>query len=123
MRKAALLYNPISGRRRKHRLADVEAVRSLLQAAGVEVDVAPTRAASDAAAQVRMAIREGCDTIVACGGDGTIHDVLQGLAGRESALGRVSPGIANSMAHDLPIPLTPDGAAHSLLSAVPNGVA
>src|SRR5260370_25482477 len=89
MRKAALFYNPVSGRRLKHRLADVETAKSILAAAGVEVEVAPTRAASDAAAQVRMAIREGCDTIVACGGDGTIHDVLQGLAGREAALGIV----------------------------------
>src|SRR5258708_4584178 len=123
MRKAALLYNPISGRRRKHRLADVEAVRSLLQAAGVEVDVAPTRAASDAAAQVRMAIREGFDTIVACGGDGTIHDVLQGLAGKDAALGIIPLGTANAMAHDLRLPLTPGGAAKALLTAVPKRIA
>jgi len=30
--------------------------------------------------------RDGFDTIIACGGDGTIHDVLQGMAGREAAL-------------------------------------
>src|SRR5438067_8379080 len=107
MRKAALLYNPISGRRKKHRLADVEAVKSILQASGAEVEVAPTRAASDAAAQVRMAIREGCDTIIACGGDGTIHDVLQGLAGKDEALGIIPLGTANAMAHDLRLPLTP----------------
>src|SRR5439155_18018150 len=101
MRKAALFYNPISGRRRKHRLADVEAARSILQSAGIEVEVAPTQAASDATAQVRMAIRDGCDTIVACGGDGTIHDVLQGLAGKDAALGIIPLGAANAIAHDL----------------------
>src|SRR5258708_36048118 len=120
MRKAALLYNPISGRRRKHRLADVEAVRSLLQAAGVEVDVAPTRAASDATAQVRMAIRDGFDTIVACGGDGTIHDVLQGLTGREAAPGIIPLGTANALAHDLRLPLTPAGAAPAKANAGPD---
>src|SRR5437899_10567095 len=119
MHRAALLYNPLSGRRRQHRIADVEAAASVLRAAGIEIDVAPTRAASDAAAQVRMAIREGCDTIVACGGDGTIHDVLQGLAGKNAALGIIPLGTANAMAHDLRLPLTPDGAAHVLLSAVP----
>src|SRR5206468_9048707 len=81
MRRAALFYNPISGRRKKHRFSDVETVKSMLQGAGIEVEVAPTRAASDAAAQVRLAVRDGFDTIIACGGDGTIHDVLQGLAG------------------------------------------
>jgi hypothetical protein len=38
MHRAALLYNPLSGRRRKHRIADVEAAASILQSAGVEKD-------------------------------------------------------------------------------------
>src|SRR5207253_8236933 len=112
-----------SGRRLKHRLADVETTKSILAAAGVEVEVAPTRVASGAAAQVRMAIREGCDTIVACGGDGTIHDVLQGLAGKDAALGIIPLGTANAMAHDLRLPLTPERAAHALLSAAPKRIA
>ncbi len=123
MRRAALLYNPISGSRRKHRLTDVETVKSILQAAGVEVEAAPTRAPSDAAAQVRMAVREGFDTIVACGGDGTIHDVLQGLAGKDAALGIIPLGTANAMAHDLRLPLTPAAAAKALLVAAPRRIA
>jgi diacylglycerol kinase (ATP) len=123
MRRAALFYNPISGRRKKHRLSDVDAVRTILQGAGIEVDVAPTRAASDAAAQVRLAVRDGFDTIIACGGDGTIHDVLQGLAGKDAALGIIPLGTANAMAHDLRLPLTPEGAAHALINAVPKRVA
>jgi diacylglycerol kinase (ATP) len=123
MRKAALFYNPISGRRRRHRLQDVEAAASVLRAAGVELDVAPTRVAADATAQVRMAIRDGFDTIVACGGDGTIHDVLQGIAGRDAALGIIPLGTANAMAHDLRLPMNPGDAARTLLSAVPKRIA
>jgi YegS/Rv2252/BmrU family lipid kinase len=123
MRKAVLLYNPVSGRRKKHRLKDVEAAKSVLQAAGVEVEAAPTRAASDAAAQVRMAVREGFDTIISCGGDGTIHDVLQGLAGKDAALGVIPLGTANAMAHDLRLPLKPADAARALLTAVPKRIA
>jgi len=123
MRRAALFYNPISGRRKKHRLSDVEAVKSILRGAGIEVEVAPTRAASDAAAQVRLAVRDGFDTIIACGGDGTIHDVLQGLAGKDAALGIIPLGTANAMAHDLRLPLTPEGAARALLNAVPKRIA
>jgi diacylglycerol kinase (ATP) len=123
MRKAALFFNPYSGRRRRHRLKDVEAAASVLRKAGVEVEVAPTRAASDAGAQVRMAIREGFDTIIACGGDGTIHDVLQGLATRQAALGIIPLGTANAMAHDLRLPLYPEGAARALLKAVPKRIA
>jgi diacylglycerol kinase (ATP) len=123
MRKAALLYNPHSGRRKKYRLQDVGAAAAVLSEAGVEIDVAPTRAASDAAAQVRLAIRDGFDTIIACGGDGTVHDVLQGLAGKNAALGIIPLGTANAMAHDLRLPLNPAAAARALLIATPKRIA
>ena len=123
MQKAALFYNPLSGRRRKYRVQDVDTVAAILRGAGIQLEVAPTRAASDAAAQVRMAIREGFDTIIACGGDGTVHDVLQGLAGREAALGIIPLGTANAMAHDLRVPMNAKAAARALLDAVPKRIA
>jgi len=123
MRKAALFYNPNSGRRKKHRVKDVEAVAAILRAAGVEVEVAPTRAASDAGAQVRMAVREGFDAIVACGGDGTVHDVLQGLAGKDAVLGIIPLGTANALAHDLRLPISAKAAARALLTAAPKRIA
>ena len=123
MQKAAIFYNPLSGRRRQHRLKDVEAACSVLRKAGIELDVAPTRAPSDAAAQVRMAIRQEFDTIIACGGDGTVHDVLQGMAGSGAALGIIPLGTANAMAHDLAIPRNPVRAARALLAAAPRRVA
>src|ERR1700720_2821135 len=92
MRKAALLYNPLSGRRQHRRLEDVEAARAVLQSAGIETFVAATRSAADATERTRQAIAEGCDTIFACGGDGTIHDVLQGLVGTHAALGTIPLG-------------------------------
>jgi diacylglycerol kinase (ATP) len=120
MRKAMFLYNPLSGRPRQ---ADVEAVLSILRSARVEASSAPTRAASDATDQVRQAIVEGCDTIFAGGGDGTIHDVLQGLVGTGAALGIIPLGTANSLAHDLRIPLSAEGAARAALSAKPRRIA
>jgi diacylglycerol kinase (ATP) len=123
MRKAVLLYNPLSGRRRGPRLADVEAALSVLRSAGVEASVAPTRAASDAADQTRQAIAQGCDTVFACGGDGTVHDVLQGLVGTKAALGIIPLGTANSLAHDLRLPLSPKDAAQAALTAKPRRIA
>jgi len=76
MRKAILLYNPLSGRSRGRRSADIEATLAVLRSAGVEASAAPTRAASDATDQTRQAIAEGFDTVFACGGDGTVQDVL-----------------------------------------------
>jgi YegS/Rv2252/BmrU family lipid kinase len=123
MRKAVLLYNPLSGRRCEPRLADVEAALSVLRSAGVEASVAPTRAASDAADQTRQAIAQGCDTVFACGGDGTVHDVLQGLVGTKAALGIIPLGTANSLAHDLRLPLSPKDAAQAALTAKPRRIA
>jgi diacylglycerol kinase (ATP) len=117
MQKAILLYNPLSGRRRKHRIQDVEAAAAVLRAAGVEVLAAATRAAADAAPQVREAIAGDCDTIFACGGDGTIHDVLQGVATTQVALGIIPLGTANALAHDLRLPLSATAAARSSLKA------
>jgi diacylglycerol kinase (ATP) len=123
MRKAILLYNPLSGRRRGRRLADVEAALSVLQSAGVEASAAPTRAAADATDQTRCAIAEGCDTVFACGGDGTVHDVLQGLVSTQAALAIIPLGTANSLAHDLRLPLSPAGAAQAALTAKPRRIA
>ena len=86
MRKAALLYNPASGHRRERRVAHVEEAAAVLRAAGVEALVVPTRAPGTAGEQAREAVAAGCDTIVACGGDGTVHEILPGLAGGAAAL-------------------------------------
>ena len=123
MRKAALFYNPQSGRRKKHRLKDVQSAARILRAAGVEVEVAPTPDAAGAADQARSAVRAGFDTVIACGGDGTAHDVLQGLAGEDAALGIIHLGTANALAHDLRLPISVESAAKALLTAVPKKIA
>lgn len=119
MRKAAFLYNPLSGRRHARRLADVEAALAVLRQAGVEAVAEPTRGQADATGQARQAIAEGCDTIFACGGDGTVHDVLQGMVGADAALGIIPLGTANALAHDLGLPLSAVAAARASLAAKP----
>lgn len=125
MRKAALIYNPASGTRRNRRLADVERAAQVLRRSGVEAALVPTRAASSAGEQAREAAASGCDAILACGGDGTVHDVLQGLVGfsGEVALGVVPLGTGNALACDLGVPRDPAAAASALLTATPRRVA
>src|ERR1700730_3557783 len=113
MRKAMLLYNPLSGRRCGRRLADVDAALSVLRSAGVEASAEPTRAAADATDQTKQAIDAGCDAVFACGGDGTVNDVLQGLVGTHIALGIIPLGTANCLAHDLRLPFSTAGAAQA----------
>ncbi len=115
MRKAALLYNSRSGGRRSQRHSDLRAALKVLADAGVEANLTFTQSSADAAEQARKAIAEGCDTVFACGGDGTVHDVLQAMAGTRVALGVIPMGTANALAHDLGLPLDPVHAVRAVL--------
>jgi len=117
IRKAAVFYNPLSGRRQGRRLRDVEEVLGVLRGAGVEGSATPTQGSASTGAQVREALAGGCDTVFVCGGDGTIHDVAQEMAGSEAALAIVPLGTANALAHDLGLPLSPAAAAQAALAA------
>jgi YegS/Rv2252/BmrU family lipid kinase len=118
MRKAALIYNPSSGKDYHLRLHKVEAAAESLRAAGVESTLVPTDGAGAAGAQAQDAIRTGHDAVFACGGDGTVHDVLQGMveSGGEVPLGIVPLGTGNVLAYDLGIPNDPQGAIRKQLS-------
>jgi len=116
MRKAAFLYNPDSGGS-KQRQRELAAAVEILQAGGVEAKVFPTDSREHAGEEARRAISAECDTIFACGGDGTIHNVAQVLATTPVALGILPMGTANALAHDLGIPLRIPAAAKAALSS------
>ncbi len=115
MRKVALFYNPLSGPRMADRQRVVEEVALILRQAGKEVLAEPTRGPGTAAAQVRDALAKGCETVIIAGGDGTINDALQGLAGGDAVLGVIPMGTGNVLAHDLGISQHPASAVRQLL--------
>jgi len=123
MRKAVLLYNARSGGRRTERQSDLQSALKILAEAGVAANLVLTQSSSDAAEQARKAILDGCDTVFACGGDGTIHDVLQAVAGSRVALGILPMGTANSLAHDLRLPSEPAEAVRVAIMAEPHRIA
>jgi YegS/Rv2252/BmrU family lipid kinase len=114
MRKAALLYNPESGGS-KQRQWDLEAALSVLKHGGVEAELFATESREHAGERARQVIANGCDTVFACGGDGTINNIVQVLAGTSIALGVLPMGTANALAHDLRIPLRIPMAAEAAL--------
>jgi diacylglycerol kinase (ATP) len=123
MKKAVLLYNPDSGGSRGGRQAELEAVAVLLRGAGVAAELLLTHSPTDAVEQARQAVQSGCDTVFACGGDGTIHSVVQGLALTPAALAILPMGTANALAHDLGLPMNLSRAAQVLLRAASRRVA
>ena len=110
MRKAALLYNPDSGGS-KQRQRELQSAVEILRAGGVEADLVPTDSKEHAAEEARRAMDAGCDTIFACGGDGTVHNLVQVLANTPVALGVFPIGTANALAHDLGWPFRIPAAA------------
>jgi diacylglycerol kinase (ATP) len=119
MHRVGLIYNPVSGQRPEQRDALIADVVAVFRGAGVDVNVIATESSESAGAQAQEAIREGCDTILACGGDGTVHEVLQGMVGGSAALGVIPMGTANALAADLGLPASPVKAAKMLLTATP----
>jgi len=123
MRKVVLLYNPIAGKNRERRRADVEAVAQVLRASGAKAQTVQTRAPGSAGEQAREAVAEGYDTVLACGGDGTIHDVIQGLAGSNTPMGVIPLGTGNSLANELGLSRNPVRATHAILASEPRRIA
>jgi YegS/Rv2252/BmrU family lipid kinase len=123
MRKAALLYNPDSGGSRVRRQTELESVLALLRGANVEAHLVLTDSRAHAEEQTRQALLAGCDTIFACGGDGTIHNMIQVLANTTAALAILPMGTANALAHDLGLPMNISAAAQAVVHGVPRRVA
>lgn len=111
MHKATILFNPNSGRGGKKRDTELNHAIGIIQSAGVRTELTVCRSSQEATDNTRCAVAAGSDTVFACGGDGTIHDVIQGLAGTPVALAILPFGTANALAHDLRIPLRPSAAA------------
>ncbi len=123
MRKAALLYNPDSGGSRARRQTELESVLAILRGASVEAHLVLTDSRAHAEKKARQAVLAGCDTIFACGGDGTIHNMIQVLANTKVALAILPMGTANALAHDLGVPMNISAAAQAALRGVPRRVA
>jgi len=110
-----LILNPASGGGRSGRYEIVARVAEALAGLGNEVEVIQTETAGSAGALARRAAEGGADAVFACGGDGTVHEVMQGLVaeggGGSAALGIVPMGSANALARHLGLSLEPVQAA------------
>lgn len=72
---------------------------------GCETKLVETKAKGDATVLARQAVAEAFDIAVAVGGDGTINEVCNGLAGTQTALAVLPAGTANVYAADMGIPI------------------
>jgi diacylglycerol kinase (ATP) len=111
MRRAVLLFNPSSGRRPHKRLQIINEIAATLHPT-LSAEIIPTQAPGTAGAQAAEACQSGAEIVFVCGGDGTIHEVIQGMAFQpHAALGIIPLGSANALARHLKLPLDPVQAA------------
>ena len=104
MKRARIIYNPTSGRElfKKH----LPEVLIKLEQAGYETSCHATVCEGDATEAARTAVERRYDLVVAAGGDGTLNEVVNGLAEQEyrPKLGIVPMGTTNDFARAVHIP-------------------
>jgi YegS/Rv2252/BmrU family lipid kinase len=102
-RKAVLIYNPNAGRGRDA-ARPVETFCAGARREGLEVSVRPTAGPDDAARLAAEAAAAGATDVVVRGGDGTVHEAIQGLAGTRARVQVWPAGTANVLARQLGLP-------------------
>lgn len=117
MRRVALIYNPASGQHWWGRVHVIARAAAALRDAGIEVEILETQGAGSAETLAKDAMLRGFDTMIACGGDGTVHEILQQVVGTDVALGVLPLGTANALAANLGLLSSPVKAVRKLLAA------
>lgn len=81
-----------------------------------KVDLVRTERRGHGIEVARRAVQEGFDLVVALGGDGTVNEIANGLAGSHVPLGIIPGGGTNVLARSLGIPIDPVEATGLLLA-------
>lgn len=122
-RKAKLILNPMADMRNAWRVAND--LRPIIAQHG-NADWSGTVYPGHAIELARQAALDGYDIVVAVGGDGTVHEVVNGLmqapAAQRPMLGVVPVGSGNDFAHAIGLPLEPHKALIHALNGQPRPV-
>lgn len=113
MQRAAIVYNPAS--RKAPTRARLEAAARAFEADGWQIDVLPTHAAGDGVALAREAAEAGVKVVFACGGDGTINEVVNGIAYTGTALAVIRAGMGDVFGREVGVARAPEAALRVLL--------
>ncbi len=78
MKRARLIYNPTAGKEAVKR--ELPFILETLEKAGYETSAHATTGEGDATEEARRAVERKHDLVVVAGGDGTINEVINGIA-------------------------------------------
>ncbi len=121
-KRAAIVYNPVARglSRRQHSL---QRTITVLAQQGIEAKLVATHGPGTAGMQARREIEDGCDLIIAAGGDGTINEVANGILHTRVPLAILPGGTANVLAREMRLPVHLERAAAIISSLRPQSVA
>ena len=111
IRDALVIFNPTAGRARRVRSGALERARKVLARQGIESELAATDGPGSAPGLARQAVRDRRQMVIVCGGDGTLNEVVNGLAGSAVPLALLPAGTANVFAKELGLPWNIERAA------------
>jgi diacylglycerol kinase (ATP) len=106
------IYNPLAGGGSGRR--DVPLIIDAMRGLGYDVSDQPTQGVGDAIRLAHIGVRERFDLVCAIGGDGTVNETINALAGTDVPLVIVPTGTVNVLAMELGIPLEPPDAVRLL---------
>jgi len=95
-----VIINPASGQPQPI----LHAINKVFHKHELNWHVSITTIHNDGTQLTRQALENGADLIVACGGDGTVKEVINGMVDSDVPLALLQGGTGNAMAHNLKIP-------------------
>jgi len=119
LRNALLIHNPNAGGGGNSRRRTLDAARHIFAAGGIHSELAETTGPGHATEIAQRAASEGRGLVIACGGDGTLNEVINGLAAQQNGhrvpLALLPGGTANILAKELDLPWDIPSAAEKLV--------
>ncbi len=117
--QARIIANPASGGAQSDTaLRELGETARWLTERGMPTELRLTRHPGHATELAREAAIAGYDMVIAAGGDGTVNDVIQSLAGYHTALGVLPMGTVNVWAREMGISLNASEARETLLRGI-----
>lgn len=118
MKKFHIISNPAAGKKKAKTKNALELVKSVFLKNGAEFETHFSQGEKDATRIARELTQAGETEIIAHGGDGTLHEVLNGLADpAQCNLGLIPSGTGNDFAEKIGLPLDPAKAAELIFNA------
>lgn len=116
--KARFIFNPCSGRNRRNPYLRDRAAAFIKQR-GLDATVVDTERPRHATELAAQAVAEGCELVVAIGGDGTMNEVATALVDTRAVFGLIPCGSGNGLGRHLGIRQPGHGAFRTLLEGRP----